>query len=138
VLKTGPPAIAPQMLKRGNDPRRGKRVALGRDIRQRIEADRTPGIGGIKIADRMSAWDAVRHRLGKVAVRVDHGDPFPGHDVVHGQVEQDRALAGTGFSDHVNMPLAVSQRVPREPNIAPGRFRYVVLLHMPGQPQCES
>ena len=37
--------------------------------------------------------DAIRDRLGKVAVRVNDGDPFPGHDVVHGQVEEHRALA---------------------------------------------
>ena len=54
-------------------------MALGRNLRQRIEPDRTLGIAGVEITDRMGAvgGDAIRDRLGKVAVRVDDGDPFP-------------------------------------------------------------
>jgi hypothetical protein len=104
------------MLKRGNDARGGERMALGRNIRKRIEADRQLGVGCIEIANRMGAIgrDAIRDCLGKVAVGVNYGHSFAGPDVVHGQVEEHGALARARFADNVNVPLAVS---PRERNV---------------------
>ena len=113
-------------------------MALGRDVRERIEADRHVRVGGVEIADRVGALgrDAIRDRLGQVAVRIDHGDPFPGHDVVHGEVEQHRAFAGAGLADDVNMPLALS---PREAEYRPrSMFAIGCCSIMPGQPLCEA
>jgi hypothetical protein len=79
-------------------------------------------------------WDAIRDRLGKVAVRVDDGYSLPRHDVVHSQIEQRRALAGARLADDVNVPLAILARKARH---APARACDVSVrwLHIPGQPQ---
>jgi hypothetical protein len=92
-------------------------MALGRDVRKRIEAHRPLGVSGIKIADRMGAigWNTIRHRLGKIAVGVDDGDTLRRHDVMHGQVEDHGALARARFADNVNMPLAVTRESPMLP-----------------------
>ena len=80
MLKARSPTLAPQMLEGGDDAGGGERVALGRNLRQRIEPDRTLGVAGVEVADRVGALgrDAIRYRLGQVAVRVDDGDPFAG------------------------------------------------------------
>ena len=95
-------------------------MALGRNIRQRIEPDRPLGIGGVEIADLMGALgrDAIRDRLGEVAVRVDDGDALAGDDVVHREIEQRRALARARFAHDVDVPLAL---LAREADRAPGR-----------------
>ena len=120
VLQPRSPALAPEVLEGGDDAGGGERVALGRDVRQRIEADRPLGIGGVEIADLMGAFgrDAIRDRLGEVAVRVDDGDALAGDDVVHGQVEKRRALSRARFTHDVDVPLAF---IPRETDRAPGR-----------------
>ena len=66
----------------------------------------------IEVADLVGSLgrNAIDDRLGKVAVRVDDGDPFPADDVVHGEVEQRRAFAGAGLADDIDVPLALLAR----------------------------
>ena len=120
MLQTWSPTLAPEVPERGDHAGGGERMALGRNVRKRIEADGTIGIAGVKVADTVGAFrrDAIRDRLGKVAVGVDDGDAFPGHDVVHGEVEERRALSGARLPHQVDVPLAI---VSRETNVAPGR-----------------
>ena len=119
MLKPGPPTVTPQVLEGGHYAGGGERVALGRDMRERIEAHRPVDVSGVKVTDRMRAvgWDAIRYRLGKVAVRVDHGDPLATHNVVHGEIEQHRALARTRTSRQCRhasrAPRARGQVAPR-------------------------
>ncbi len=84
-------------------------MALGRNIRKRIETDWPLRVGRVKIANGASAitWNAVRYRLGKVAVRVDDGNSLPRHDVVHSQVEEDRALTRARLTNDVDVPFAI-------------------------------
>jgi len=120
MLKPRPPAVAPQVLKGGDHARGGERVALGRNMRQRIKTDGTLGIAGVEIADGVGALgrDAIRDRFGKVAVWIDHGDPFSGQEVGHGQVKERRALPRARLPYCVHMPFAL---MARKANVAPGR-----------------
>ena len=47
---------------------------------------------------------------GEVAVRGDDGDALTGEDVVHGEVEQERAFAGAGLADDPDVALAFLAR----------------------------
>lgn len=42
--------------------------------------------------------------VGKIAMRIEDGDTFAGNDVLDDQVEQQRALSGTGLADDIEMP----------------------------------
>lgn len=78
-------------------------MALGRNIRQRIKANRSFGVGRVEVANRVGAGgrDAIRDRLSEIAVRVDDGDALPRIDVVHGEVKQGGALARARLADQV-------------------------------------
>jgi hypothetical protein len=95
VLKARAPAVGPQMLERGDNAGSGQRPALGRDSGRGVEADRLLGLAGVEVTHviNASAWDGVENVCGKIAVRVNDGDAFSRIDVVHGEIEQERALA---------------------------------------------
>ena len=66
-------------------------------------------MGDIEIAHVMCAArrQCIDDSVGKVVTRIDHGNPVAGIDVVHGQVEQHGTLARVGFTDDVEVPLAL-------------------------------
>ena len=90
MLKARSPTLAPQVFERRDYAGGGERMALARHTSQRIEADRTLRVAQLEVAHLVCSLgrDGIDDRFGKVAVRVDDGDPFPSHDVVHGEVEQ--------------------------------------------------
>ncbi len=100
------------MLERGDDAGGGKRAALGRDLGRGIEADRILGLAGVEVAHVVDARarDGVENVLGKVAVRVDDRNALPREDVAHGEIEEERAFARAGFSDDVDVALALLAR----------------------------
>jgi hypothetical protein len=105
VLQSRPPQIRPQVFEGGHDAGSGKRSPLGRDPRRGIEADRPLAVGHVEIAYVVDARarDGVEDVERQVAVRVDHGDPLPCHDVAHGEVEEERRFAAAGFADDVKV-----------------------------------
>ena len=94
MFKTWSPGIIPQMPERRNDARRGERVPVCWHAGERVEADRKFRVGDIEIAHVMCAArrQCIDDSVGKVVMRIDHGNPVAGIDVVHGQVEQHGAL----------------------------------------------
>ena len=100
------------MLERGDDAGGGEGAALGRDPCRRIEADRRVGLAGIEVAHIVDARarDGIENVLGEIAVRVDDGNTFPRVDVAHREIEEDRALARSGFADDPHMTLALLAR----------------------------
>ena len=112
MLQARPPRIRPQVFERGDDAGGGERPALGRDPRRRIEADRPLGVGHVEVAHVVDAGarDGVENIERQVAVRIDHGDPFPCQDVAHGEIEQERRFAAAGFADDVKVALALLAR----------------------------
>jgi hypothetical protein len=95
VFKPRSPTVPPQVLECGNHPRRGERLARWRNTSKRVEPDRKFGVGDVEVAHLVCALGrhGVDNGFGKVAVRVDDGDPLAGINVVHGEIEQRCALA---------------------------------------------
>ena len=112
VFEARPPAVGPEVLERGDDAGGGERPALGRDPCRGIEADGMLGLARVEVAHVVDARarDGVENVHGEVAVRVDDGDALARIDVAHGEIEKERALAGAGFADDVDVALALLAR----------------------------
>ena len=80
MLKARSPTVAPQILECRDYTGGGKRMALPRHACERVEADRIFRVGHIEVAHLVCSLrrNGVDDRFGKVAVRVNDGDPFPG------------------------------------------------------------
>src|SRR5580700_6685210 len=109
MLKARSPAVGPQVLERRDDAGGSQRPALGRDPGRGIEADRIFGLAGVEVAHIINALagDGVEDVCGEIAVRVDDRHSLPCADVVHGEIEQERALARTGLADNPDVALAL-------------------------------
>jgi hypothetical protein len=95
---------------RGDDAGGSKRLPTERHARERIKSHRVLDVGNVEIAH---ARCRLLGKASKIAsARSPRGSstatPSPALNVVHGEVEQDCRLAGTGLTDNIDMPLALS------------------------------
>ena len=92
----------------------GQGAAMLRHAGKRVEGNRELAVGRIEIKHVVGA--RARHRvdyiLGKVAVRIEKCKAATGGEVLQHHVEEERALAGAGLADDVQMapPVAGTKR----------------------------
>jgi hypothetical protein len=93
---------------RGDDAVGDDRLEIVRDAREGIEADRPFDIGRVDLNQVVASAsrDLRQHRFREVAVRIEKGEAFAGKDVLPDEVEEERALAGAGLPDDVQMSAA--------------------------------
>ena len=77
--------------------------------RQRIKADRPLDVGGVDVDEIVGtgAGDVIERGFGEVAVRIEQRNTFAGREVLGDEVKEQRALAGAGLADDVEVPAAI-------------------------------
>src|SRR5205807_879594 len=120
IFEPRTPAVAPEVLEGRNDAGGGERVPLPRHARERIKANRIVGVGDIEVAHLMrpARRQGINNGLRQVAMRIEDGDPVAGINIVHGEIEENGALAGPGLADNKHVALAL---FGRERDAAAGR-----------------
>jgi hypothetical protein len=96
-------------------------AAIRWDIGQHVQPDGKLKITRIEICQVVGTMrgDVVQQFLRQVAMRVDNPDSMSTSDVLNDQVPQERRLAGTSFSDDVNVLALVGGRYAKRPRVAP-------------------
>src|ERR1700722_8377622 len=112
MLKARSPAVGPKVLERGDNAGGGQRPALGRNPGRGIESDRILGLAGVEVAHVINtpARDSIENVGCEIAVRIDDRDAFSRIDVVHGEIEQEGALARAGLADNPDVALTLLAR----------------------------
>lgn len=80
-------------------------TALGRNIRQKVQADGELPVGGIEVGEVVGAVgrEMVQQLIGEIAVGINEANAVPQGEVLEDQVPQQGGLAGTGLADEVEV-----------------------------------
>ena len=109
VVEARPPAVRPDVPERRHDAISHNGLEVVRHVREGIEADGTLDVRRVEVDQIVGARAGnIRERgLRKVAMRIEQRETFPGGKVLADQVEEERALAGAGLPDHIEVSSAL-------------------------------
>src|SRR6202051_3207105 len=109
VVEAMAPAIGPDVTKGGHDTVGNDRFKIVAHLREGIETDRPLKVGRVDVDEIVGAGtgNAREHGLRQIPVRVEQRPALAGSQVLFDEVEEERALAGAGLADDVEMPAAL-------------------------------
>ena len=109
VIEPRPPVIRPHVAEGGHDAVGNDGLKIVRHAREGIESDRPLDIGRVDIDEVVGAAprDVVQRGLGEIAVGIEKSYALAGREILADEIEQQRALAGAGLTDDVEMPTSL-------------------------------
>jgi hypothetical protein len=106
------PAVGPDMPEGGDDTIGHDRLQVLGNRREGIEADRPRAVGTVYVDEivRAPSRHMQQHGLGKIAVRIEQGEPGAGSEVLRDQIQQQCRFAGAGLADNVEVTVDQGNR----------------------------